>query len=43
MDDRYYMQRAIELASKGGGWTNPNPNVGAVIVKDNRIIGEGYL
>lgn len=42
MDDRYYMQRAIELASQGGGWTNPNPNVGAVIVKDNRIIGEGY-
>lgn len=42
MDDRYYMQRAIELARKGGGWTNPNPNVGAVIVKDNKIIGEGY-
>ncbi len=36
------MQRAIELAKKGEGWTNPNPMVGAVIVKDGRIIGEGY-
>lgn len=37
-----YMLRAIELAKKGEGFTNPNPLVGAVIVKDNRIIGEGY-
>lgn len=37
-----YMQRAIDLAKLGGGHTNPNPNVGAVIVKDGRIIGEGY-
>lgn len=37
-----YMIRAIELAKKGEGFTNPNPLVGAVIVKDNRIIGEGY-
>ncbi len=36
------MTRAIELAKKGEGWTNPNPMVGAVIVKDGRIIGEGY-
>ncbi|MCQ2541323.1 MAG: bifunctional diaminohydroxyphosphoribosylaminopyrimidine deaminase/5-amino-6-(5-phosphoribosylamino)uracil reductase RibD [Lachnospiraceae bacterium] len=42
MQDKQYMLRAIELAAKGGGWTNPNPNVGAVIVKDGRIIGEGY-
>ena len=42
IEDQKYMQRAIELAAKGGGWTNPNPNVGAVIVKDGRIIGEGY-
>lgn len=42
MQDKEYMQRAIELAAKGGGWTNPNPNVGAVIVKAGRIIGEGY-
>lgn len=40
--DRTYMERAIELAKKGEGAVNPNPLVGAVIVKDNRIIGEGY-
>lgn len=42
MTDRDYMLRAIELAKKGLGFTNPNPMVGAVIVKDGRIIGEGY-
>ncbi|MCI8796265.1 MAG: bifunctional diaminohydroxyphosphoribosylaminopyrimidine deaminase/5-amino-6-(5-phosphoribosylamino)uracil reductase RibD [Dorea sp.] len=42
MTDRDYMYRAIELAKQGVGWTNPNPMVGAVIVKDGRIIGEGY-
>ena len=40
--DQNYMKRAIELAKKGEGWTNPNPMVGAVIVKEGRIIGEGY-
>lgn len=40
--DEMYMQRAIELAQKGAGYTNPNPMVGAVIVKENRIIAEGY-
>lgn len=40
--ERKYMERAIELAKKGIGAVNPNPLVGAVIVKDNRIIGEGY-
>ena len=42
MTDRDYMLRAIELAKGGLGWTSPNPLVGAVIVKDGRIIGEGY-
>lgn len=42
MNDQQYMRRAIELAAKGAGWTKPNPMVGAVIVKDDRIIGEGY-
>lgn len=42
MTDRDYMMRAIELAKKGAGWTNPNPMVGAVIVKNGKIIGEGY-
>ena len=37
-----YMQRCIQLARKGEGFTNPNPMVGAVIVHNNRIIGEGY-
>ena len=42
MTDQEYMQRAIRLAKKARGFTNPNPMVGAVIVKDGRIIGEGY-
>lgn len=40
--DEKYMLRAIELAKKGVGKVNPNPLVGAVIVKDGKIIGEGY-
>ena len=38
MTDQEYMQRAIHLAKKARGFTNPNPMVGAVIVKDDRII-----
>lgn len=37
-----YMRRAVELAKLGIGKVNPNPLVGAVIVKEGRIIGEGY-
>ena len=40
--DECYMKRALSLALNGLGWTNPNPMVGAVIVKDGRIIGEGW-
>ncbi len=36
------MARAIELAKKGIGFVNPNPLVGAVIVKNGKIIGEGF-
>ncbi|MBI4250535.1 bifunctional diaminohydroxyphosphoribosylaminopyrimidine deaminase/5-amino-6-(5-phosphoribosylamino)uracil reductase RibD [Candidatus Uhrbacteria bacterium] len=36
------MRRAITLAERGVGFTSPNPCVGAVVVKDSRIIGEGY-
>lgn len=36
------MERAIELAKIGEGFVNPNPLVGAVIVKNDKIIGEGY-
>ena len=40
--DIEYMQRAMELAENGRGFVNPNPLVGAVIVKDGRVIGEGW-
>ena len=41
MTDVDYMRYALNLAQKGCGWVNPNPMVGAVIVKDGEIIGEG--
>lgn len=37
-----YMKRAIELAELGRGYTSPNPMVGCVVVKDGRVISEGY-
>lgn len=40
--DARFMRRAIELAWRGWGWTNPNPLVGCVLVRDGRIIGEGW-
>ena len=40
--DRQYMKMALELAQKGMGFTAPNPMVGAVIVKNGKIIGQGY-
>lgn len=40
--DIRYMQRALELARKGVGLASPNPLVGAVLVKENKIIGEGF-
>ena len=40
--DMEYMRRAMELAENGKGFVNPNPLVGAVIVKDGRVIGEGW-
>lgn len=41
-EDSHYMQLALELAQKGYGSVNPNPMVGAVIVKNGKIIGRGY-
>ncbi|MDB3935141.1 bifunctional diaminohydroxyphosphoribosylaminopyrimidine deaminase/5-amino-6-(5-phosphoribosylamino)uracil reductase RibD [Granulosicoccus sp.] len=38
----YFMQRALELASRGTGCTSPNPLVGSVVVRDGKIIGEGW-
>lgn len=37
-----YMKKAIDLAEKGRGTTSPNPMVGALIIKDDEIIAEGY-
>ena len=40
--DLYFLLKAISLAKKGEGLTSPNPLVGAVIAKDNKIISKGY-
>ena len=40
--DHLFMQRAITLAKKGHYTTSPNPRVGCVLVKDGKIVGEGY-
>ena len=37
-----FMRRALELAARGLGRTSPNPAVGAVVVRDGEIVGEGY-
>lgn len=42
MEDRDYMALALELAERGVGWASPNPMVGAVLVKDGKIIGQGW-
>jgi len=40
--DHFYMQRCLQLARQGLGLTAPNPLVGAVIVKDEQVVGEGF-
>ena len=42
MNDAEYMRLALALAERGRGWTTPNPMVGAVIVKDGAVIGQGW-
>ena len=42
MTPEEYMQIAIEEAKKGSGFTSPNPLVGAVLVKDGKIVGKDY-
>lgn len=42
LSPRAFMARALELAERGRGWVEPNPMVGAVVVRDGRIVGEGY-
>ena len=40
--DEVFMRRAVDLALRARGRTSPNPVVGAVIVRDGRVLGEGY-
>lgn len=40
--DELYMRRALELAKLGRGMTSPNPMVGAVVVKNGKVLGEGF-
>lgn len=40
--DVFFLKETLRLAKKGAGWTNPNPMVGCVIVKNGRIIASGY-
>ena len=42
MTDESYIKLAIEIAKKGMGYVSPNPLVGCVIIKDERIIGAGF-
>lgn len=42
MSDNLFMQKALQLASRGYGKTSPNPMVGAIIVKGGKIIAQGY-
>ena len=42
MKDEHYMKIALKLAQKGRGYVSPNPLVGAVIVKEYKVIGRGY-
>ncbi len=42
LDDERYMNEAFELAERGRGRTHPNPLVGAVLVRDGRVVGRGF-
>lgn len=42
LQDQFFLKETLKLAKKGMGWTNPNPMVSAVLVKNGRIIGKGY-
>ena len=41
--DEQFMKRALELARGGAGLVSPNPAVGAVLVRDGRVVGEGFF
>ena len=38
----HFMQRALDLARQGRALVSPNPRVGAVLVRQEQIVGEGY-
>lgn len=40
--DEHWMQKALDLAAQGRGLVSPNPVVGAVIVRDEKVVGEGF-
>ena len=40
--DELWMKRALELAGRAGERARPNPRVGAVVVKNGRVVGEGF-
>jgi diaminohydroxyphosphoribosylaminopyrimidine deaminase/5-amino-6-(5-phosphoribosylamino)uracil reductase len=42
MIETSYMKLALRLAARGEGWVSPNPMVGAVVVKDEQVVGRGY-
>jgi pyrimidine deaminase RibD-like protein len=42
MDDTFFMKRALDLARRGAGLVSPNPMVGAVIVNQGEVVGEGF-
>ena len=42
MVDKFYIKEAIRLARKGVGRTSPNPAVGAIIVRNGRVVGKGW-
>lgn len=42
LQDEAYMRRALALAERGRGHVEPNPVVGCVLVRDGRVVGEGY-
>ena len=42
MTDHDHMRLALDLAAKGKGFTSPNPCVGAVVVKEGRVVGKGW-
>jgi len=40
--DEVHLHRSVELAARGAGQVSPNPQVGAVLVRDGKVLGEGY-